>query len=156
MPSPFPGMDPYLENPAIWPGVHSQLINAAARREGLALRPPADERAPGVPGDAERDHEQPLLDVRVRVKLTEPPVDDDEHLLQRVGEVHLDDAEAAQRPVHVVGVGVVERLDRELARRPLAHRRRARWGARHGRLRGLTGSEREDHVELTVRPRPDP
>src|SRR5581483_10392659 len=22
----FPGMDPYLENPAIWPGVHASLI----------------------------------------------------------------------------------------------------------------------------------
>ena len=26
MPSPFPGMDPWLEDPAIWPGVHSLLI----------------------------------------------------------------------------------------------------------------------------------
>lgn len=26
MPSPFPGMDPYLENPVYWGGVHSRLI----------------------------------------------------------------------------------------------------------------------------------
>ena len=26
MPSPFPGMDPYLEHPALWPGVHQRLI----------------------------------------------------------------------------------------------------------------------------------
>ena len=26
MPSPFPGMDPYLENPVLWPGVHQGLI----------------------------------------------------------------------------------------------------------------------------------
>ncbi|MEW5986494.1 MAG: DUF4058 family protein [Chloroflexota bacterium] len=26
MPSPFPGMDPYLEDPALWPGVHQGLI----------------------------------------------------------------------------------------------------------------------------------
>lgn len=26
MPSPFPGMDPYLEDPVIWPGVHQSLI----------------------------------------------------------------------------------------------------------------------------------
>lgn len=26
MPSPFPGMDPYLEHPALWPGVHQWLI----------------------------------------------------------------------------------------------------------------------------------
>jgi len=26
MPSPFPGMDPYLEDPALWPGLHDSLI----------------------------------------------------------------------------------------------------------------------------------
>jgi len=26
MPSPFPGMNPYLENPELWPEVHSRLI----------------------------------------------------------------------------------------------------------------------------------
>ena len=26
MPCPFPGMDPYRENPAIWPDVHDSLI----------------------------------------------------------------------------------------------------------------------------------
>jgi hypothetical protein len=26
MPSPFPGMDPYLEHPALWPGIHQGLI----------------------------------------------------------------------------------------------------------------------------------
>jgi hypothetical protein len=29
MPSPFPGMDPYLEDPTRWPGVHSGLIASA-------------------------------------------------------------------------------------------------------------------------------
>jgi hypothetical protein len=28
MPSPFPGMDPYLEHPAVFPGLHSRLITA--------------------------------------------------------------------------------------------------------------------------------
>ena len=27
MPSPFPGMDPYLESPVIWPDVHNELIS---------------------------------------------------------------------------------------------------------------------------------
>lgn len=35
MPSPFPGMDPYLESPTIWPDVHHRLISAA----GAALTP---------------------------------------------------------------------------------------------------------------------
>ena len=30
MPSPFPGMDPYLEHPGIWPGVHLLLIATLA------------------------------------------------------------------------------------------------------------------------------
>jgi hypothetical protein len=30
MPSPFPGMDPYLEHPSTWPNVHHRLITAIA------------------------------------------------------------------------------------------------------------------------------
>jgi len=26
MPSPFPGMDPYLEHPDLWPGFHASLL----------------------------------------------------------------------------------------------------------------------------------
>ena len=32
MPSPFPGMDPYLEAPGLWPDVHNSLI-ASVRYE---------------------------------------------------------------------------------------------------------------------------
>ena len=31
MPGPFPGMDPYLEDPVLWPGVHLELISSARR-----------------------------------------------------------------------------------------------------------------------------
>jgi hypothetical protein len=30
MPSPFPGMDPYLEHPGVWPEIHHRLISAIA------------------------------------------------------------------------------------------------------------------------------
>ncbi len=30
MPTPFPGMNPYLEHPALWPDVHNRLITAIA------------------------------------------------------------------------------------------------------------------------------
>lgn len=30
MPSPFPGMDPYLEEPSLWPNLHQRLITYAA------------------------------------------------------------------------------------------------------------------------------
>jgi hypothetical protein len=36
MPTPFPGMDPYLERPSLWPNVHSSLI--IALRDDLAPR----------------------------------------------------------------------------------------------------------------------
>ena len=34
MSCPFPGMDPYLEHPTLWPGVHNGLIADAATRLG--------------------------------------------------------------------------------------------------------------------------
>jgi hypothetical protein len=39
MPSPFPGMDPYLENPELWPDVHHTLISEIRNALNLALRP---------------------------------------------------------------------------------------------------------------------
>ena len=39
MPSPFPGMDPYLESPGRWPGVHTRLITAAADLLTEQVRP---------------------------------------------------------------------------------------------------------------------
>src|SRR5262249_38938181 len=39
MPSPFPGMDPYLEDPLIWPGVHNLLIAATATALNRLIRP---------------------------------------------------------------------------------------------------------------------
>jgi len=39
MPSPFPGMDPYLEHPRSWPNFHHRLITAIAIALGPQLRP---------------------------------------------------------------------------------------------------------------------
>lgn len=39
MPSPFPGMDPWLEHPGLWPDVHYGLIGALRRTLGPILRP---------------------------------------------------------------------------------------------------------------------
>lgn len=39
MPSPFPGMDPYLENPATWPDLHQRLITYSAEALQPQLRP---------------------------------------------------------------------------------------------------------------------
>ena len=39
MPSPFPGMDPHLERPGLWPDVHNSLIAAIRDALAPALRP---------------------------------------------------------------------------------------------------------------------
>jgi hypothetical protein len=39
MNTPFPGMDPYLEHPALWPGVHARLIVWLAHQLTPLLRP---------------------------------------------------------------------------------------------------------------------
>ena len=39
MKTPFPGMDPYLEHPALWPDVHNRLVAALADFLGPALVP---------------------------------------------------------------------------------------------------------------------
>jgi hypothetical protein len=39
MPSPFPGMDPFLEHPELWPDVHHRLITAIADSVAPRIRP---------------------------------------------------------------------------------------------------------------------
>lgn len=39
MPSPFPGMDPYLEHPGLWPDVHHMLISSYREMLAAQLRP---------------------------------------------------------------------------------------------------------------------
>src|SRR5438552_1030856 len=39
MPSPFPGMDPYLEAPRLWPDVHHSLISGIRQQLNPQLRP---------------------------------------------------------------------------------------------------------------------
>lgn len=39
MPSPFPGMDPYLETPDLWPDVHHELISQIRAALNPVLRP---------------------------------------------------------------------------------------------------------------------
>jgi hypothetical protein len=39
MPSPFPGMDPYLENPSTWPDLHQRLIAYSAEALQSQIRP---------------------------------------------------------------------------------------------------------------------
>lgn len=39
MQSPFPGMDPYLESPSLWPDVHHELLSVSRELLNRRLRP---------------------------------------------------------------------------------------------------------------------
>lgn len=56
MPSPFPGMNPYLEHPSLWAGIHHRLITAIANDLAPQIRPKyivaIEERVYEVNGDA--------------------------------------------------------------------------------------------------------
>ncbi len=39
MPSPLPGMDPYLEDPSLWPDLHQRLITYIAEALQPQVRP---------------------------------------------------------------------------------------------------------------------
>ena len=66
MPSPFPGMDPYLEQPRRWPGVHLMLIAIYTELLNKLVRPRyvarAEDRLYMVPDD---DPENEFWQVRV-------------------------------------------------------------------------------------------
>jgi hypothetical protein len=64
MHSPFPGMDPYLENPSLWPEFHAHLIHSLS----LLLAPGLMERyGAGVAerryAIGDREHREPFLEV---------------------------------------------------------------------------------------------
>ena len=51
----FPGMDPYLEDPQIWPGVHSALVVYLRRESPVVVVVLDDEDGPSLPADAGRE-----------------------------------------------------------------------------------------------------
>ena len=79
MPNPFPGMDPFMEEPAIWPSVHSRLIIYLA--DTLNVLMPA----------------QYVANVEERIVLAEPLTDryPDIHLVKEVRRKGRDDSGAA-------------------------------------------------------------
>ena len=100
MPTPFPGMDPYLEQPALWPDVHNRLIVALADDLAPRLRPryviAVEERTYSYEGGALTFAGRPDLTV---TRLNEPAVR----------------YQATPRP-RGAGVAVVELPVRDLAR----------------------------------------
>ncbi len=69
MPSPFPGMDPWLEDPAHWGNVHARLIADTQTALNRAIRPKyvarIEERLYLVPDDDPTLRQRRVTDVRV-------------------------------------------------------------------------------------------
>ena len=84
MPSPFPGIDPYLEHPEFWPGIHHLLINQIARFLSPQLRP------------------KYLVDVKVRTYETA----DDDTLLISIPDSTTSNPEVTRLPTQPIKVTV--------------------------------------------------
>jgi hypothetical protein len=71
MPSPFPGMDPFIEDPEIWPGFHAKLAVEVTGQLNPYLRPKyyADIEIQSLPHTIEVDIAQPI---RPDVSVFEP------------------------------------------------------------------------------------
>lgn len=69
MPSPFPGMDPWLEDPGHWGNIHLGLIAAIQYRLNLLIRPRylarVEERLYLVPDDDPTRRQRRVADIRV-------------------------------------------------------------------------------------------
>ena len=77
MPSPFPGLDPYLENPALWPDVHHEIISDIRAVLALSLRPRYAARIElrvYVSDDDDSGRKAIVPDVRVEKTDLHPPV----------------------------------------------------------------------------------
>jgi hypothetical protein len=76
MPSPFPGMDPYLENPARWPDFHLELISVLKQALNDQLQPRyyalAEERV-YVSREDDPGRQLYVPDVSIRVARNVPP-----------------------------------------------------------------------------------
>ncbi|MFN6515060.1 MAG: DUF4058 family protein [Nostoc sp. CreGUA01] len=76
MPSPFPGMNPYLEHPSLWAGIHHRLITAIANDLAPKLRPKyivaIEERVYEVNGDTALLVGIPDVSVQSSLSLTPP------------------------------------------------------------------------------------
>src|SRR5437899_660457 len=75
MPSPLPGMDPYLETPASWPLFHHQIIVGLAEALQPSLRDPYRQRfacrayklhQPLFTSVIEEEHKESFLELRCR------------------------------------------------------------------------------------------
>ncbi len=121
MPSPFPGMDPYLEKPGFWPDVHHMLISGCREQLGAQLRPKYIVRI------EERtyitDESDPTLALQLRVPGVEVagrPGWEDARMPARVDTAQLEIAEPVvakiwfEEEVHEAYLQIIDRQSRDV------------------------------------------
>ncbi|MBG1269601.1 DUF4058 family protein [Nostoc sp. WHI] len=119
MPSPFPGMNPYLEDPALWQKVHKRLIVAIADSLSPLLRPKyivdieervyqtsgEDALLVGIPDVAVQRQKSVINSETANVAIVSPPVEAmtvTVPMLETVRESYLEVREVATREVVTV------------------------------------------------------
>jgi hypothetical protein len=110
MASPFPGMDPYLEEPATWTGVHAAILAALFEQLGPAVRPKYavrfEERV-FITGDDDPGYRPVIPDVRiVQRDPTEPlrPFAASAAIAEPIRATLPADDEVHERSLHVIDV----------------------------------------------------
>ncbi|HYH63794.1 MAG TPA: DUF4058 family protein [Urbifossiella sp.] len=88
MPSPFPGMDPYLEHPALWPDVHHELISSIREQLNQVIRP------------------RYVARVEERMYLTDD--DDPAHEFARIPDVKIESTPGSGGPLPGSGIAIAE------------------------------------------------
>jgi hypothetical protein len=117
MPSPFPGMDPYLEDSALWSGFHHSFLSAMQERLAPLLRPKyfvrVEERV-YVTGEDDPGYRHIVPDVRVvesarrnRPAITAGAAPNELAIVEPVPVIELTDPE-----VHEYRLEVLDRVDR--------------------------------------------
>jgi hypothetical protein len=116
MPMPFPGMDPYLEHPALWPSVHARLMVWMAHQlspllrpryvvsveERVFIEPPEQQRVPDIWVQKVRDGSSPTVTAGVGVAT--PVVVEVEGLEVREHYIEILDLYRDQKAVTVIEV----------------------------------------------------
>ena len=102
MSTPFPGMDPYLEHPALWTGFHTRFLVAIANQIGPLIRPryiaSVEERV-----FLEGPEQQRIPDVWVqKVRDSGPPVAVAERATSNPLIVELDDLEVREAYIEIL------------------------------------------------------
>lgn len=109
MASPYPGMDPYLEDPAIWSGVHAAILAGIFEQLGPAVRPKYavryEERVYVTsPDDASYRFVVPDLRVVERDASAAQPATGGALLIEAPVQIEAPDLEVRERSLHIIDV----------------------------------------------------